>query len=57
MSVASPIPEILKEVFNFLKGHVTILQGKFFTPGVNPVTLDPKFEERSFIHSRNIKGV
>ena len=34
-------------------------QGKFFTPGVNPAVLDPfaKFEERSFIHSRNIEGV
>jgi len=55
------MPEILKGL-KFFRGYVTEttpILGEFFTPWVNPAILDPfaKFEERSFIHSRNIEGV
>jgi len=55
------IPEILKgsKIFKSVTRPRQKVQGNFFTPEVNPATLDPfaKFEERSFIHSRNIEGV
>ena len=39
--------------------QTTPFHGKFCTHGVNPAILNPftKFEERSFIHSKNVEGV
>ena len=61
-SVASAIPEILKGLKKLKVSHDldhAPFRGNFFTPGVNPVILDPfaKVEERSFIRCRNIEGV